>query len=110
MKALILVAAFAVVASAQSAHAGSQVFKAEASANKKSNFGEGLNPFNELEQAGMERMAERKAMADCAEAGAMNCVITGASLITCNVFNEEESNLYSTYTLCRARATVRGEL
>lgn len=89
------------------AQAHARVFQAGAAYNKASRLEDGLAQFSDLEQAGIERTAERQALADCASAGGYDCVLTGASLVRCNVRDVENSNLYYTQTLCEARANAR---
>lgn len=66
----------------------------------------GLEPssnFNELEQLGVERDAEKRAYDACVQAGATDCVILNATdITTCN----QAHDLYSTG--CEASAVARG--
>lgn len=94
---LLLVCGFAPTLSA-----ATQVFKAEALYRKTGT----RSSFNDLEQMGVEREAQKTAMSLCVDAGAKDCVILNeARIIACNASG---TDLYSVY--CRAEARTRGEV
>jgi hypothetical protein len=85
---------------AQSALAETKIFTATASYTKP----RWNNEFNELEQMGVERAAEKKAFGQCLDAGASDCVILeGAAITYCN---GGKTDLHWVY--CDAKARVRG--
>lgn len=98
MKGTALIAAALI---SMPAFAANKVFNAEATYTK-AGWGNG-SKFNALEQMGVERTAERKALSACMGSGATDCVILeGAYITKCNYGYDLNS------TGCTATANARG--
>lgn len=81
--------------------ASTKVFKAVAGYTKPSS----QRSFNELEQLGVERAAQKAAMGLCLDSGAKDCVIlSDARIIKCNDYGADLYNI-----VCRAEGRARGE-